>query len=196
MVLGYRLTANFVFAILCVDTVWSSYTCVHLGTTCSLFKRVYPYQLGASSSDVLGICFVFDYMSMDMCQACEWNSQQLAEWITHVPLFWLTARGYRLTPLFQCLSAWIAPIPEWGNPWGSRMPTSLFLISLPTCSGKLEGRRPGLKLKRFLDGILHRAVAIEGACYSLHHALESTLLNLSSTAFKSHYSWGVSWLSP
>ena len=68
------------------------------------------------------------------------------------------------------------------------MPTSSILISLPKCSGKLEGRRPGLKLKRFLDGILHRAVAIEGACYSLHNALESTLLNLSSTAGKSYYS--------
>ncbi len=62
------------------------------------------------------------------------------------------------------------------------MPTSSFLISLPKCLGKLAGRRPGLKLKRFLDGILHWAVAIEGAHYSQHNALESTLLNHSGTA--------------
>ena len=68
------------------------------------------------------------------------------------------------------------------------MPTSSFLISLPKCLGKLEGQRQSTKLQDFLDGVLHQAVAIEGACYSLNNALESTLLNLSGTAFKSYYS--------
>ncbi len=133
--------------------------------------------------------FCVDYMSTDMCQSCEWNSKQLTECITHVSLFWLTARGISSqTPFIQyCLglAAWLAPIPEWGNSWGFRMPTSSFLISLPACSGKLEGRRPGLILKRFLDGPLHQAGVIERACYSLHKALcshSSTFLALPSRA--------------
>jgi hypothetical protein len=68
------------------------------------------------------------------------------------------------------------------------MHTSSFFISLPKCLGKLEGQRQSLKLQHFLDEVLHQAVAIEGACYSLHNALESTLLNLSGTACKSYYS--------
>ena len=68
------------------------------------------------------------------------------------------------------------------------MSTSSFLISLPKFLGKLEGRRPSLKLKRFLDWVLHQAVTTEGACYSIHDAFESTLLKLFSTAFEIYYS--------
>ena len=154
---------------MCIDTMWSFYVCVHLGITCSLCKRVYPYQLGTSSSDVFGP--FFDYMSMDMCHACEWNSWQLTECITHT-LVQLTARGIVSLLFFSVvLAAWIAPIPEWGYSWGYRMPTSSFLISLAECSGKLQGRRLSLGLKHFLDGLLHWARAIGGACFSLHKAL-------------------------
>ena len=76
------------------------------------------------------------------------------------------------------------------------MSTSPFIISLLKFSGKLEGRRPSLQLKCFLDGVLHQAVATEGACYYLHNAFESTLLNLFGTAFESYTLEGVSQLSP
>ena len=75
------------------------------------------------------------------------------------------------------------------------MYTSSFLISLIKCSCKLEGRRPGLKLKRFLDGVLHQAVATEGACYShtmplSPHSSTSLVLSLRATTLE-----GVSQLS-
>ncbi len=195
MVLGYRLTAFCAtFASKCTCGLFL--TCVHPGTTCSLFKRVYPYQL--EQVPVMCLGFIFDFMSSDMCQACEWNSQQLTECITHVLLLWLTARGYRLTPLFSVLFWW-HELPLFLNEEILRVPDAhliLLLISLPKCLGTLEGQRWSLKLQHFLDGVFHRAVAIEGSCCSLYNAMESTLLNHSGTAFKSYYSWGVSLLSP
>ena len=109
---------------------------------------------------------------------------------------WLQG-GIVSLPYFQyyfggmnCPSSWMR------KSWGSRMLTSSFSISLPKCLGTLEGQRWSLKLQHFLDGVLHRVVAIEGACCSLYNALESTLLNHSDTVFKSYHSWGVSWLCP
>jgi hypothetical protein len=60
----------------------------------------------------------------------------------------------------------------------------LIIFNLTPQMGKLEGRRPSLKLKHFLDGVLHQAVAIEGACYSLHNVFESPHFNLFGTAFE------------
>ncbi len=64
------------------------------------------------------------------------------------------------------------------------MSTSSFLISLPKCLGKLADRRPGLKLKHFLDGILNWTVEIEGSLSknprnstSLEHKVDFTRLN-------------------
>ena len=142
--------------------------------------------------------FCVVYMSTDMCQTCEWNSQQLTECITHVLLLWLTARGYRLTPLFSVLF-WRYDLPLFLNEeilGGPGCPPHPFSTSLPNCLGTLEGWRLGLGLKHFLDGPLHRAGAIGGACYSLHKALCPHSSTPSGTAFKSYYSWGVSWLSP
>ena len=51
------------------------------------------------------------------------------------------------------------------------MLTPSLSTTLPKCLGMLGGRRPGLKLKRFLDEPLHWAGVIGGACYSLHKAL-------------------------
>jgi hypothetical protein len=152
-----------------------------------------PLSTGNKFQWCVWVLFCVDYMLMDMCWAYEWNSQQLTECITHNHcLDWLQG-GIVSLPFFSvALATWIVPIPEWGNSWGSPMSTLSFLIALSKFLGKLEGRRPRLKLKRFLDWVLHQAVATEGACYSLHNAFESTLLNLFGTAFEIYYSWGVS----
>jgi hypothetical protein len=120
-------------------------SCVHLGTTCSLYKRVYPYQLGTSSSDLFGSFFA--YMSMDMCQACEWNSQQLTESKTPVQPLWPTEREISSQSLFQCsLGGMNRPHTfmaqsSWGYAWGSRTSISSLLRLLPKRLGKFARPR-------------------------------------------------------
>ncbi len=117
---------------------------------------------------------LFSFHVNGHASACEWNPRQLNECITHIPLSWLTSRGYRLTPLFfsVALVAWITFPPEWGNSWGSWMLTYSFLNHIPQkFLGKLEDRRLRMQLKHTLDGLLHRTRAIREVCYSLHKAL-------------------------
>ena len=167
--------------------LWSFYAYAPRHNMLTLQERV-PISTG---NKFQWCVFYVDYMSTVMCQACEWNSQQLTECITHVLLFWLTARGYHLTPFFQCCLGGMNRPSSWMRKFLRVLDTYLILLDLtPQMFGLAWGQRWSLKLQNFLDGVLHRAVAIEGACYSLHNALESTLLNLSSTACKSYYSWG------
>ena len=177
--------------------LWSFYTCVLLDTTCSLCKRVYPYQLGTSSSDVFGVFLC--WLHVDGHVSDLWVKLTTADRVYNSCTAALTdCKGVSShSPIFSTiLAVWLAPIPEWGNSWGSQMPTSSFFSSLPNCLGTLEGWRLGLGLKHFLDGPLHRTGAIGGACYSLHKALCPHSSTPSGTAFKSYYSWGISWLSP
>ncbi len=141
--------------------MWSLFSeCAPLGTTCSLCKRVHPCQLGMSSSDVFGSFFV--HLSIDMCQACEWNSWQLTQCVhlIHHCFVWLQEGIILLSHFSVRLSAWITLTPEWGDSWGFRMPTSSFLISFPKCLGMLEGQRLWLGLKHSFDGLSHQTRAM------------------------------------
>ncbi len=121
-------------------------------------------------------------------ETCEWNSRQLTECITHTPLSWLTARVHHLTPIFlQYCPGGILPL-EWGNSWGSRMPTSSSLITFPKCLGELEGQMLRLGLKHSLDGLLHQTRAIGEVCCFLHKVLFPHPIP-SYTALESSYSW-------
>ncbi len=168
---------------------------MHLWSFCSRCKSKHnmltlqesvPISTGTSSSDVLGICFIFDYMSMDMCQACEWNSQQLAEWITHVPLFWLTARGYCLTPLFSVLSWW-SELPIFLNEEILRvLYAHLILFNL---TPQMFGYAWVLKARSRTQALLGWAIALGwsdwGSLLLPTQGSLSTLLNPSGTALES-----------
>ena len=93
--------------------------CAHLSTSCSLCKRVCPHQL-ASSSDLFRSFFCFHVDG-----TCEWNSQQLTEYVTHTLLSWL--QGGISLPFSSVLPQWHESLfllneGILGGPWCSPPP--------------------------------------------------------------------------
>ena len=146
---------------------WSLFpACACIGTTCSLCKRVCPYQL-ASSSDVFGSFFF----------PCRWNlwvKLTTAGWVYNSYTTVLTDfKGVSShSPFLQCCPGGMNHSSSWMRKFlGVQMLTSSSLITFPKCLGKLEGQRLSIWLKHSLDGLLHQTRAIRGVCYSQHNAL-------------------------
>ena len=170
-----------------------------LGHNMLTLQEGVPISTGTSSSDVLGIYF---WLHVLRHVSGLWVKLTTADWVHHSYAAALTdCNGVSsYSPIFSTiLFFWQHEVPLFLNEEileGPGCPPHPFFTSLPKCLGMLEGQRWSLKLQHFLDGDLHRALAIEGACCSLYNALESTLLNHSGTVFKSYHSWGISWLCP
>ena len=126
MVLEYRPTA-FCGTFACKCTCGLFLTCVLLDTTCSLCKRVYPYQLWTSSSDVFGI---YSWLHVDGHVSDLWVKLTTADRVYNSCTAALTdCKGVSShSPIFSTiLAVWIAPIPEWGNLEGPGCPPHPFL---------------------------------------------------------------------